>query len=74
MNLSELLLLRDKLWSQVRELPGVVTIGIGSSKNQDALVVFVDETKVQTNDLPVEYANVPVVLKPAGRATGQAST
>jgi hypothetical protein len=65
---TDLLMLRDKLWSQVSGLPGVVTIGIGSKNDQTAFVVFVDENKVHKDDLPAEYADFPVILEPAGQA------
>lgn len=65
---AELLALRDELWRQVRGLPGVVTIGIGSKNDRAALVLFVDENKVRKDDLPAEYASLPVVLEPVGRA------
>ncbi len=65
---ADLLVLRDKLWCQVRELPGVVTIGIGSKNDRAALVVFVDENIVHKDDLPTEYADLPVILEPANQA------
>jgi hypothetical protein len=65
---TDLLALRDELWCQVRQVPGVVTIGIGSKDDRAALVVFVDENKVHTDDLPTEYASLPVVLEPVGQA------
>jgi hypothetical protein len=71
MRLGDLLTLRDKLWSQVKEVPGVITVGIGSQERHAALIVFIDETTVQKDDLPVEYFDVPIVLRPAGRASSQ---
>jgi hypothetical protein len=65
---ADLLSLRNKLWCEVRELPGVVTIGIGSKNNRAALVVFVEEEKLQKANLPVQYEDVPVVVKAAGQA------
>lgn len=65
---ADLLALRDELWCQIRGLPGVVTIGIGSKNDRAALVVFVDENEVHKDDLPTEYASLPVVLEPVGQA------
>jgi len=63
----ELLELRNKLWDKIRSLPGVITVGIGSSENQAALVIFIDEYTAGRNDLPTLYENVPVVLETAGK-------
>jgi hypothetical protein len=64
----ELLELRDRLWSQVRGIPGVVTVGIGSSRDGSALIVFVDEDNVDRGGLPTTYEQVPVILERAGKA------
>jgi hypothetical protein len=63
----ELLELRNKLWDKIRSFPGVVTVGIGSSANQAALVIFVDEYAIGGTDLPTLYENVPVVVEIAGK-------
>lgn len=68
---GDLMLLRNELWSEIRRLPGVITIGIGSKNDRTALVVFVDEEKVQKGDLPVQYADVQVVVEPARIAKAQ---
>jgi len=65
----DLQVLREDLWRKVKELPGVVTIGIGSKGNRSAFVIFVDEDRVRKDELPVKYANVAVVLRPAGPAS-----
>ncbi|HSE15768.1 MAG TPA: hypothetical protein VLB46_01875 [Pyrinomonadaceae bacterium] len=63
----ELLELRNKLWDKIRSFPGVITVGIGSSENESALVIFVDENTVNRSDLPTQYENVPVVLETGGK-------
>lgn len=65
--LAELLELRDRLWCHVRELPGVVTVGIGFSGNQSALIVFVEGDKVDSDVLPDVYEDVPVIMESAGK-------
>ena len=62
----ELLELRNKLWDKIRSCPGVITVGIGSSENEAALVIFVDEYTIGGTDLPTLYENVPVVVEIAG--------
>jgi len=66
-NVAELITLRNELWHQVRALPGLITIGIGSKNGEVALVLFVDEKKVRREDLPVCYATVPIIVESAGR-------
>jgi len=67
-NYADLLALRDELWLQVRRIPGVVTIGIGSKNDQAAFVIFVDENRVHKDVLPAEYASLRVVLDSVGQA------
>jgi hypothetical protein len=65
-DLPHLLELRNRLWKEIRSIPGVVTIGIGSTENQPALVVFVEKDTVERSDLPTSYENVPVLLETTG--------
>jgi len=60
--------LRNKLWSQVKDIQGVVTVGVGTKRGKAALVIFVDETIVNYKDLPDKYANMPVTYESVGQA------
>ena len=64
---AELIRLRDKLWTQIHGVPGLVTIGIGSKDGEAALVLFVDEKKVRKADLPVRFAAVPIIVESSGQ-------
>ena len=68
---ADLIALRNKLWSEIRRQPGVITIGIGSKNDRTPLVVFVDERKLRKGDLPVQYADVQVVVEPARMTKAQ---
>lgn len=70
-DLPQLLDLRNRLWKEIRSIPGVVTIGIGSSESQPALVIFVEKDTVERRDLPTSYENVPVLLETTGKIKAQ---
>lgn len=65
---KDLYRLRNQLWSHVKDIQGVVTVGVGSKRGKVALVIFVDETIVDYKDLPVKYANIPVTYESIGQA------
>jgi hypothetical protein len=67
----QLLELRNRLWKEIRSIPGVITIGIGSTENQPALVIFVEQDMVERSDLPTLYENVPVLLETTGKIKAQ---
>lgn len=65
---KDLYKLRNQLWSHVKDIQGVVTVGVGTKKGEVALVIFVDEAIVNYKDLPVKYANIPVTYESVGQA------
>lgn len=64
--LAELVAIRNKLWSEVQRIPGVVTVGIGSKEGQPALVLFIDEKKTRKDKLPAQYSAMPVIVESTG--------
>ena len=59
---------RDSLWSQVKTIPGVVSIGVGMKDNHKVLVIFVTLDSINQEELPAHHRGIPVIIEGTGSA------
>ncbi len=64
---SDYLTLRDELASVLREVPGVLSVGIGKEDSRIVLVVAIDPIHF-TGGVPSSFDGVAVVLRDLGMA------
>lgn len=50
---------------KIHNNPGVVTVGLGKERDHIVIVVFVEDRLKFENNIPKEYKDIPVVIRPA---------
>lgn len=59
---------RNQLWSEVKNISGVVTVGIGKKNGKVALVIFMDKNRLNSEDLPEVFGDIPIILESTDQA------
>jgi hypothetical protein len=66
---SKLFSLRDQLVEKLRNVPGVLSVGVGREKGETIFVVSVDQSKFQ-GTAPASFAGYGIAVEDLGRAVG----